>query len=44
MKNAAMPLTPDPKRQANVRLAMILGAVGLLCYLGIYLYYVLRSP
>jgi hypothetical protein len=44
MKTATMSLSRDPKHQANVRLAMILGTAALLCYLGIYLYYVLQSP
>jgi hypothetical protein len=36
-------MSRDPKRRANVRLALSLAGVALLCYLGIYFYYLLQS-
>jgi len=40
MSVAAMPRAPNPQRPANIRLALILAAVAVLCYVGIYAYYV----
>jgi hypothetical protein len=42
MNPAAMKPCLDPRRRANFRTALILAAVALACYLGIYAYYVLR--
>jgi hypothetical protein len=41
MNPAAMTPSLDPRRRTNVRTALILAAVALACYLGIYAYYVL---
>lgn len=42
MNSDAMGPAPTPRRSANLRLALILAACALACYLGIYGYYLLR--